>query len=224
MVGSLMVVFAVLAADTGVFVAAGIGAQYDNTWAVATMEAVAQAKPSAPTADDEAKDLSDFLSALLAFGGGLGVNGEAPRRQSVSAATKVGIPVAVKGDQPHETLRTLTVDLGYDRIRSRNGFSTELSLMLPLLRFPTPHSERANYLRIYAEPGAGYRFGRGGFGPYASAKLMIALFSNYRLTALSGPASPFVEIQRRSPFSSLQQGDTRIVIGIIGALCNHCGE
>ena len=224
MFGSLVLVVAVLSADKGVFVGAGIGAQYDNTWAVAAREAVAQAKPSAPPADDVAKDLSDFMSALLAFGGGLGVNGEAPRRLSVSAGAKIGMPVTVKGDQPHETLRTLTVDLGYDRIQSRNGFSTELSLMFPLLRFPTPHSERANYLRVYAEPGAGYRFGGGGFGPYASAKLMIALFSNYRLTALSGPASPFVEIQRRFPFSSLPRGDTRIVIGIIGASCNHCGE
>jgi len=33
MAGSIVLVFAMLAADTGAFVGAGIGAQYDNTWA-----------------------------------------------------------------------------------------------------------------------------------------------------------------------------------------------
>jgi hypothetical protein len=119
--------------------------------------------------------------------------------------------VSVKGQYPDETLRTLTLDLNYDRVRPSNGFSTELSLMLPLARFPTPHTDNKNYLRIYVEPGGGYRFGDGGFGPYASAKVMLALFSNRRLTALSGPVSPFIEIQHRFPFTSLHAGDTRIV-------------
>ena len=92
--------------------------------------------------------------------------------------------------------------------------------MLPVFRFPKPQRDEAkNYVRVYAEPGLGYR--SAGFGGYSSAKLMIALFSDSRLDLRR--ASPYVELQRRFPFNSPLQGDNRVVFGLVVALCNHCG-
>jgi hypothetical protein len=170
------------------------------------------------------KEISDFLSIVLGAHGAVGVDANNPRRHTFFAGIKVGLPFVVKGKPPDDLLRTVTLDLGYDRMQSRGGFSGELSMMLPMGRFPSPRTEEANYNRIYVEPGAGYRVGRGDFGAYASAKAMLVLFSYKRLTGLNSPPCPFVEIQHRFPVTSPRRGDTRIVIGFIAASCNHCGE
>lgn len=174
--------------------------------------------PSAPT---ESKDLSDFLGLLLAadLGGGL----DAHHQPSLFGGLKIGVPVGVKGGNPPTVLRTVTLDVGYDRIQSRPGFSGELSMMLPIARFPTPYTPGATYARVYFEPGGGYRGGGGNFGMYASAKAMLVLFSNDRLTRNDAPPSFFLEIQRRVPLSAPVHGDTRLVIGLMTAICNHCG-
>jgi hypothetical protein len=117
----------------------------------------------------------------------------------------------------------VTLDLGYDRIPAHNGFSTEISGMLPVIRFPRPQSnELKNYLRIYAEPGVGYRAG-GGIGTYASAKVMMVLFSDHKLTSAGSNWAPFIEVQRRFSLQPDQHSDFRIMIGIISAICEHCG-
>jgi hypothetical protein len=116
-----------------------------------------------------------------------------------------------------------SLDFGYDRIPLHNGFSVEGSGMLPIFRFPRPQKdENKKYLRIYAEPGLGYRAG-GGVGTYASAKAMLVLFSNSRLTSSSSTWSPFIEVQHRFALQPGQHGDSRIMIGIISAICEHCG-
>jgi hypothetical protein len=95
--------------------------------------------------------------------------------------------------------------------------------MLPITRFPRPQADEGrNYVRIYAEPGYGYRNGKPGFGGYGSAKVMIALLSDSRLTRSDAAPSPFLEVQRRLPFGSPLRGDTRIMFGIMVAACNHC--
>jgi hypothetical protein len=58
-------------------------------------------------------------------------------------------------------------------------------MMLPMGRFPRSRTEGTNYIRIYVEAGAGYRPGRGDIGAYASAKAMLVLFSETRLTGIS---------------------------------------
>lgn len=117
----------------------------------------------------------------------------------------------------------VTLDLGYDRIPAHNGFSTEISGLLPVIRFPQPQrNEMKKYLRIYAEPGLGYR-AFGGVGTYASAKVMVVLFSDHKLTASGSNWTPFVEVQRRFALQPDQHGDFRIMLGIISAICEHCG-
>lgn len=193
------------------------------TLAIAPATCLAQAAGQT-SQTQTATELSDWLALLLAAEGGTGWSSNPPRERAALAGVKLGIPFAVRGEYPHETLRTCTLDLGYDRMQSRNGFSSELSLMLPLARFPGPQvNEGRNYLRIYGEPGVGYRSGKGDFGGYASAKLMIALLSDARLTRSDAPPSPFVEIQRRLPFGSPFHGDTRVIVGVMIAVCNHCG-
>jgi hypothetical protein len=116
-----------------------------------------------------------------------------------------------------------SLDLGYDHIPRHNGFAIEASGMLPVFRFPRPQkNEMKNYLRIYAEPGLGYRAG-GGVGTYASAKAMLVLFSDHRLTASGSNWSPFIEVQQRFALQPGQHGDSRIMIGILSAICEHCG-
>ena len=47
--------------------------------------------------------------------------------------------------------------------------------MLPMGRFPSPRTEEANYIRIYVEPGAGYRLGAGGLGaPLGRQELQVS--------------------------------------------------
>src|SRR5215207_6317640 len=123
---------------------------------------------------------------------------------------KIGMPVGLTGGNPATLRRTVTLDLGYDRMQARGGFSGELSMMLPVVRFPAPHTTEATYACIYVEPGGGFRAGGGGFGSYVSAKAMLALFSDDRLTLSAAPPSLFVEVQRRFPLTALLRGDTRL--------------
>jgi hypothetical protein len=161
-----------------------------------------------------APDPSDFLGLLLA------VEAAGP---TLFGGIKMGVPVAVKGDYPRNTLRTVTLDLGYDRLQQRGRFCGELSMLLPVARFPAPRNADSTYVRVYVEPGAGYRGGGGGLGSYASAKAMLAFFSDARLTKENAPPSFFLEIQRRFPLAAPLRGDTRLVMGLMVAICNHCG-
>jgi hypothetical protein len=156
------------------------------------------------------EDLSRWPGFLMAFEGGSGRFSSSNPGPTAYGGLKIG------GGG-------ITLDLGYDRIPAHNGFSTELSGMLPIFRFPRPQSnEMKKYLRIYAEPGLGYR-AFGGVGTYASAKVMMVLFSDHKLTASGSNWTPFVEIQRRFALQPDQHGDFRIMIGIISAICEHCG-
>jgi hypothetical protein len=126
-----------------------------------------------------------------------------------------------QGKHPNEDALTLTLDLGYDRLRTRNGVSAEFSVMIPVLRFPNPGTnESKRFVRVYAEPGAGVRVGGGEFA-YFSAKAMIALMSATQISTFS--VCPILEIQRRLPFSAPTHGDTRVMIGLMYPLCKHCG-
>lgn len=167
--------------------------------------------PTPPTSDSKTpKDISRWPGFLVAFEGGSGRFSSS----NPGATAYGGFKFGGTG---------LTVDLGYDRIPAHSGFSAEFSGMLPVFRFPRPQSnEMKKYLRVYAEPGLGYRAG-GGVGTYASAKVMMVLFSDHQLTSLKSKWVPFVEIQRRFALQPDQHGDFRIMIGIISAICEHCG-
>lgn len=174
--------------------------------------------------DSRERELSDWLAVLLAAEAGGGFDASSSKQPTEYAGIKFGIPIPLDGNYPPKWLRTATVDLGYDRLQSRGAFSAELSLMLPIAQFPKPSADdNKNYLRIYGEPGAGHRAGGGPFGDYLSAKVMIAVFSDKRLTSATGSPSPFLEIQRRFPIASPRHGDTRLVFGLMYAICNHCG-
>ncbi|HEV3038766.1 MAG TPA: hypothetical protein VHA33_13400 [Candidatus Angelobacter sp.] len=117
----------------------------------------------------------------------------------------------------------IVFDVGYDHIKSHDGVAVELSGLVPVFRFPRPqHDESKNYLRVFAEPGMGYR-GPGVIGGYLSAKMMFVLFSDIRLTSASTKFSPYIEVQRRIPFNAPSQGDNRISLGLMFALCEDCG-
>jgi hypothetical protein len=162
-------------------------------------------KPAPAPSDD-----SKWFDMLAAAEGSGGWDSNPKRQPTVFAGVKLGF------------LGPVTLDLGYDRKQARNGFSTEFSAMLPVFRFPGPRKdESGNYLRIYAEPGGGYRWG-GHDGAYGSAKVMIALLSDHRM-GLNKP-SPFVEFQRRFPMNDpLHRGDIRVTFGLMIVLCQHCG-
>lgn len=164
----------------------------------------------ASTADTQClRDLSKPLDFLAGIAAGGGWSSNALRQPTAYAGVKIGISY-------------ITLDLGYDRLQARNGFSTELSGMVPVFRVPGPQADESrNYLRVYAEPGIGTRWGGADFGAYLSAKLMLAVLADQRLY-WSRP-SPYLEFQRRFPVNSLLQGDNRITLGIMIALCNHCG-
>lgn len=156
------------------------------------------------------QDISRWPGFLVAYEGGGGLFSSSNSGPTAYAGFKFGGTGA-------------TLDLGYDRIPAHSGFSTEFSGMLPVFRFPRPQSnEMKKYLRVYAEPGLGYRFG-GGVGTYASAKVMMVLFSDHQLTSSRPPWVPFIEVQRRFALQPDQHGDFRIMIGIISAICEHCG-
>jgi hypothetical protein len=169
------------------------------------------------------EDLSNWLALLMAVEGGSDWSATPALSPTAYGGVKLGLPVKLTPDTPPKTLYTFTLDLGYDRIASRSGFSAELSAMLPVFRFPAPKKDKEkNYVRIYAEPGLGYRFG-GILGGYASAKVMMVLFSDQRLTSTTTKWSPYVEMQRRFPFNAPLQGDNRMAVGIMFAVCKDCG-
>ncbi len=167
--------------------------------------------PPGKTDSKPPADLSKWPGLLIAFEGGSGLS----TSPNPSPTAYGGIKIGGSG---------FSLDLGYDRVPSHNGFSAELSGMLPVLRFPGPQKDdMKNYLRVYAEPGLGYRAGGGG-GFYPSAKVMIVLFSDRRLTSYVGTKwSPFIEVQRRFSLQPGQPGDTRVTVGIMMAICEHCG-
>jgi hypothetical protein len=172
----------------------------------------------APASRVDHPDESESFELVFAWEGGgrAGAQGVS----SLFGGLKVGYGCCIKGKHPYERGRTITLDLGYDRVGPHNGFSTELSVMIPVVRFPRPRSESSNYLRVYAEPGIGVRAGKG-FGTYASGKVMLAVLSDQRIFQLKG--SPFVEIQGRMPLSAPHRRDIRILGGVIVGLCKHCG-
>jgi hypothetical protein len=177
-----------------------------------------QAKPSVRVPHP---DESESFEAVFAVTGGAGLDSSSPRRTVQYAGIKIGVGCCTRGQHPNEDALTVTFDLGYDRVRSRNGVSAEFSVMIPVIRFPNPGpNESKRFLRVFAEPGAGIRGGGDEFA-YASAKVMIALMSDKDLLTFSG--SPILEIQRRLPFSAPTAGDTRVMIGFLYALCKHCG-
>lgn len=182
----------------------------------------AQTATPATRTEPVPQDSSQSLFLVAADAGG-GWSTTAPRSPRAQAGIKIGMELLPLGGKSQDfSFRTVTLDLAYDRISGRSGFSTEGSLMLPLFRYPKPSSDESrNFLRVYAEPGVGRRAGDGAFGAYSSAKVMFVLLSDKRL-GLEG-ASPFVEVQRRFPFNSPLRGDTRITFGVMVALCNGCG-
>jgi hypothetical protein len=177
--------------------------------------------PEQRSSGSDHPDESDWFAMLLAANVGGGFDANAPRQPTAYTGIKVGISCCIAGKHPRETGRTVTLDLGYDRLRSNNGFSAELSTMLPIVRFPRPSNDPQNYLRIYAGPAGGFRAGAGDIGLYASAKLVVALLSNRRIFAFK--TSPIVEIQHRFPFATPMHGDLRLTVGMMVALCKHCG-
>jgi hypothetical protein len=146
-----------------------------------------------------------YLSLILGAGGGggWGFIGQ----PNAFAGVKIGGPA--------------TLDLQYDCIQGHSGFSTEGSAVIPLFRVPSyqPFKEK-KFVKVYAEPGVGYRAGGGPFGGYSSAKVLAVLLTD---TGSDDWVAPYVEYQRRFPFASPLQGDNRISIGVMLALCEHCG-
>lgn len=139
----------------------------------------------------------------LEGGGGLDLS----RRSNPFAGVKFGGPF-------------FAFDFQYDRIRSSNGFSTEVSGWLPFFRLQSPKEDEEDtktFLKVYAEPGLGYRAGGGPFGGYGSAKMLFSVCGRKWEVW-----TPYVEIQHRFPFSGFQNGDTRFAIGISYAFCNQC--
>jgi hypothetical protein len=114
----------------------------------------------------------------------------------------------------------LSMDLQYDRLSAQNGFSVEGSGVIPVFRVPRWRAKNDHlFLRLYAEPGLGYRAGSGPFGQYASGKALLLFGDKW----LNDHASPFIEVQRRFPFNSPLSGDNRIAFGFMVAVCEHCG-
>lgn len=182
----------------------------------------AQTNQPIGTSQQAPYDLSSWLEIVAAAQGAGGIDAYSTHSPEAYVGTKLGIPFSLWCKNPPEKLTTVTLDFGYDRMQGKNGFSTEVSGLVPVFRFPGPQrDESKNYIRIYAEPGVGYRAGDGPFGGYASAKVMVALLSDRRLDFQK--VSPYLEFQHRFPFSSPLQGDNRIAFGLMVALCNTCG-
>ena len=153
-------------------------------------------------------DSAGFRSLILAAGAGGGWDTQ--RQPTAFAGVKVGGAV--------------TLNLGYDRLQGHNGFTTEGTGVLPLIRIPAfrryvvpgaPEVRGGRFVRLYAEPGLGYRAGGGKFGGYTSAGILFLLFPDDR-------QQPYVEVERRFPFNDPLEGDTRISFGFMVSLCQHC--
>jgi hypothetical protein len=150
-------------------------------------------------------DSKGFLSLLVAAEGGGGL--DSAHQPTSFGGVKIGGPFAV--------------DLQYDRIQGKSGFSAEASAVLPLFRVPHFRmNEDMKFLKFYAEPGLGYRAGDGAFGGYTSAKMMAVLLTD---SWSNSWVAPYVEFQRRFPFESPLQGDTRLTFGLMLAVCGQCG-
>ena len=162
----------------------------------------------------ERYDWSKGIPSLLAGAGG-GGGWDSSHQPTAFAGIKIGGIVC-----------PCSLDLQYDRVQGHSGFSTEGSAVLPLFRFPRFHEsvlpgsqkndDKERFLRVYAEPGIGYRAGGGAFGQYTSAKVLFLLFPDDK-------PQPYLEFQRRFPFSSPMQGDNRLTVGLMLTLCEHCG-
>lgn len=143
-----------------------------------------------------------YLSLLAAAGGGAAV--ESRNQPDWFAGFKIGGP--------------FSVDLQYDVVRGHGGFAIEGEPVIPLFRFPRfKADEDNNFIKLFGEPGLGYRTGVGSFNGYASAKVLVLLTKRW------DKGTPYIEVQRRFPFDSPLDGDTRIGIGMMFALCEHCG-
>jgi hypothetical protein len=141
------------------------------------------------------------MIAAVGTGGGLDSTGQ----PTVVAGGKLG--------------GTFTLDLQYDRLQGHNGFSTGGSAVIPLFRVPGPQLDpKKHYIKLYAEPGIGYRAGGGSFGFYSSAQLLVMLISDERWEK----RTPYIEFQHRFPLDSPLQGDNRLSIGILFAICRAC--
>jgi hypothetical protein len=178
---------------------------------------LAQAPPAAeqPKPYVGRPDESDSFDLVLGIDGGGGFDSSSPRRPAQYVGAKLGLGCCVRGKHPFEHALTVTADLGYDRLRSRNGASAELSVMVPVVRFPNPGSDEARkFVRIYAEPGGGFHVGGGAFG-YFSIKGMIALMSQKQILSF--------RVQHRFPFPPPAHGDTRVMFGLMYPLCKQCG-
>lgn len=158
---------------------------------------------------DRDDDSAGFRSLILAAGAGGGW--DSSRSPTAFAGVKIGGPV--------------TLNLGYDRLQGRSGFSTDGAVVISKFRVPrfqqyvqpvARENDKERFLRLYAEPGVGYRAGGGSFGGYTSAGILFLLFPDDR-------TQPYVEVQRRFPFNDPLEGDTRIAVGAMVTLCAHCG-
>ncbi|HEV2987983.1 MAG TPA: hypothetical protein VG759_06045 [Candidatus Angelobacter sp.] len=169
-----------------------------------------QAAANSERVNSKLEDYSKWPGFLLALQGGGGWFSQPGTSPTAYGGFKIGGGGFV-------------LDLGYDHVRPHDGVSVEASGLLPVVRFPRPQrDEPKNYLRVFAQPGMGYR-GPGGIGGYLSAKMMLVLFSDLRLTSSSTKFSPYIEAQRRIPFNAPSQGDNRISFGLMFAICEHCG-
>jgi hypothetical protein len=162
-----------------------------------------------PNSGIKSQDMSDWLFLMLAAQGGGGLLSN-PTGTTAYGGAKIGFGPGI-------------LSLGYDRIQAHNGFCIDGSALLPVVRFPGPQRD-TNFVRIYAEPGVGDRAGSGRFGGYLSAKVMVALLSNQRLTGDTWKGSPFLEVERRFPFNALGGGDTRITFGFMLAISSKLEE
>jgi hypothetical protein len=153
----------------------------------------------------EGYDWSKGIDMLGAVGGGGGLDSN--HQPTMFAGVKVGLSYAA-------------LDLQYDRVQAHSGFSTEGSAVIPLFRVPRFRwDEDRTFIRIYAEPGFGYRAGNGPFGGYSSAKVMAVLLTDNWSEKW---VAPYVEFQRRFPFESPLQGDNRLTIGLMHISCGGC--
>jgi hypothetical protein len=163
-------------------------------------------------------DESESFELVFALLGGGGTSAQSAA--SWFGGLKIGAGCCTRGTHPNEKGGTITLDLGYDRVGSSDGLSAEISAMIPVVRFPRPRRETANYLRVYAEPGVGVRTGGDG-GAYVSGKVMIAWLSDERIFKAGN--SPFLEIQGRFALGDTHHHDIRILAGAIVTFCRHCG-
>ena len=93
--------------------------------------AVEQPKPYAGHPDE-----SEWFDLILGVAGGAGFDSSSPRRPVEYAGIRTGWGCCVEDTHPFEHARTVTLDIGYDHLRSLSGVSAEFSLMIPVMRFP----------------------------------------------------------------------------------------